>query len=196
MHGLLQNCVDTVRRNPLSLGHLGPHAPPCHGQAWPAGVGGNNEPTLFQWAALADARQCTPLVDACLDQLATMGTDDNVRALTRTALTYSHSRQQVEEMGSAPLALLLSLAVGLPQGFQVRRRSSPSTSSTAFTTSFFGGADRAGRAALAGSPLNDPVQVVVSPHRKSCHPSRRCRCDFVPFSLLVLPSFVACARHW
>ena len=56
---VLQWCCEAVKRSPLKLHPLAPIA----------SSDVPNHPGLIQWLALADGKQCRPMVETCLDKI-------------------------------------------------------------------------------------------------------------------------------
>ena len=73
-------------------------------------------PGLVQWLALADAKQCAPLVHTCLSQLLRDGGSTDA---IYEALASPHLRKLVEELRPETKAEIMLKLVGLPFGFQV-----------------------------------------------------------------------------
>lgn len=78
--------------------------------------GPSPDPGLFDWLALADAKQLTPLVDSCLSHLSGAA---EAGAVVRSALAWPHSRSCLERLCSETMMELLNVTTGLPASFRV-----------------------------------------------------------------------------
>ena len=75
-------------------------------------------PGLLQWLALADSKQCAPLVETCLSQLLCQETDEVIHE----AVTSPHLRQLIDGLRPETKASIICRLAGLPLGFQVQMR--------------------------------------------------------------------------
>lgn len=82
-------------------------------------AGQSSEPSLFDWLALADAKQLTPLVKSCMSHLAGAA---EAGAVVRSALAWPQSRSCLERLCSETMMELLNVTTGLPANFRVRTR--------------------------------------------------------------------------
>ena len=73
-----------------------------------------NHPGLVQWLALADSKQCAPLVESCLMQLLPLDSNDTIRR----ALASPHLRKLVDGLHSETKTDIMCKMAGLPLGFQ------------------------------------------------------------------------------
>ena len=89
-------------------------------ELWPSGPIEASDvpkhPGLVQWLALADAKQCAPLVETCLSQLLHDGGSTDA---IHEALASPHLRQLMEELRPETKADIMLKMAGLPFGFQV-----------------------------------------------------------------------------
>ena len=103
---LLQRwCCQAIRRAPLDLW---PSAPIASSQV-------PQHPGLVHWLALADSKQCTPLVEACLSQLLCQESDKAIHE----ALASPHLRQLIDGLRPETKTSIICKMAGLPLGFQV-----------------------------------------------------------------------------
>ena len=103
---LLQRwCRQAIRRAPLDLW---PSAPIASSQV-------PQHPGLVHWLALADSKQCTPLVEACLSQLLCQESDKAIHE----ALASPHLRQLIDGLRPETKTSIICKMAGLPLGFQV-----------------------------------------------------------------------------
>ena len=105
MQLLLRWCTQAVDRAPLALW---PSAPIASSQV-------SSHPGLLQWLALADSKQCTPLVEACLSQLLCQESD----AAIHEAAASPHLRQLIDGLRPETKTSIIFKMAGLPLGFQV-----------------------------------------------------------------------------
>ena len=71
-------------------------------------------PGLIQWLALADSKQCTPLVESCLSQLLPSDSNNTIRR----ALASPHLRKLVDGLHSETKTDIMCKMAGLPLGVQ------------------------------------------------------------------------------
>ena len=71
-------------------------------------------PGLVQWLALADSKQCAPLVESCLSQLLSWASNDTIRR----ALASPHLCQLVDGLRSETKLDIMRKMAGLPLSFQ------------------------------------------------------------------------------
>ena len=71
-------------------------------------------PGLVQWLALADSKQCAPLVESCLSQLLPADSND----IIRRALASPHLRKLVDGLHSETKMDIMCKMAGLPLGCQ------------------------------------------------------------------------------
>jgi hypothetical protein len=103
MREVVHNCVEAVQQSKLPLGLPSASAP------------SSEAPSLFQLLAWGDAKHCSPLVHACLDQLG--GSD--ALPVVRSVLTHRATRARLDQLASDTLMKLLNVATGLPMDFKV-----------------------------------------------------------------------------
>ena len=86
---------------------------------WPSAPISSSEvpkhPGLVQWLALADSKQCAPLVKTCLSQL--LGQETN--AAIHEAVASPHLRQIIDGLRPETKTNIIYTLAGLPLGFQV-----------------------------------------------------------------------------
>ena len=73
-----------------------------------------NHPGLIQWLALADAKQCAPLVESCLSQLLPSDSNDTIRR----ALASPHLSKMMDGLHSETKTDIMYKMAGLPLGFR------------------------------------------------------------------------------
>ena len=71
-------------------------------------------PGLVQWLALADSKQCAPLVESCLSQLLPSDSNDTIRR----ALASPHLCEMVDGLHSETKTDIIRKMAGLPLGSQ------------------------------------------------------------------------------
>ena len=105
MQLLLRWCSQAVCKTPLEL--------------WPpvpiASSRVPKHPGLLQWLALADAKQCAPLVEACLSQLLDQQSDEAIHE----AVASPHLRQIIDGLRPETKTSIICKMAGMPLGFQV-----------------------------------------------------------------------------
>ena len=74
-----------------------------------------NHPGLIQWLALADAKQCAPLVESCLSQLLPSDSNDTIRR----ALASPHLCKLVDGLHSETKTDIMCKMAGLPLSYQL-----------------------------------------------------------------------------
>ena len=72
-------------------------------------------PGLIQWLALADSKQCAPLVETCLSQLLCQESDKAIHEATASP----HLRQLIVGLRPETKNSIIFKMAGLPLGFQV-----------------------------------------------------------------------------
>ena len=72
-------------------------------------------PGLVQWLALADSKQCAPLVETCLSQLLCQESDEAIHE----AVASPHLRQIIDGLRPETKTSIIFKLAGLPLGFQV-----------------------------------------------------------------------------
>ena len=72
-------------------------------------------PGLIQWLALADSKQCAPLVESCLSQLIPADSNDTIRR----ALASPHLCKLVDGLHSETKTDIMRKMAGLPLGSQM-----------------------------------------------------------------------------
>ena len=72
-------------------------------------------PGLVQWLALADSKQCAPLVESCLSQLLPSDSNDTIRR----ALASPHLCKLVDGLHSETKTDIMRKMAGLPFGCQM-----------------------------------------------------------------------------
>ena len=84
---VLQWCCEAVKRSPLNLQ---PSTPIAASEV-------PNHPGLIQWLALADEKQCRPVLDACMEKLLSAQDKDkgNRGTMLLLALASKHLREMV-----------------------------------------------------------------------------------------------------
>ena len=102
---LLRWCGKAVDRAPLDLW---PSAPIASSQV-------PKHPGLLQWLALADSKQCAPLVETCLSQLLCQDSDKAIHE----AVASPHLRQLIDGLRPETKTSIICKMAGLPVGFQV-----------------------------------------------------------------------------
>ena len=75
-------------------------------------------PGLVQWLALADSKQCAPMVETCLSQLLSQESDEAIHE----AVASPQLRQLIEGLRPETKANIICRLAGLPLGFQVLMR--------------------------------------------------------------------------
>ena len=98
-------CRTAVNEAPLDLW---PSAPIASSQV-------PKHPGLLQWLALADSKQCTPLVESCLSQLLCQESDEAIHE----AVASPHLRQLIDGLRPGTKTSIICKMAGLPLGFQV-----------------------------------------------------------------------------
>ena len=78
-------------------------------------------PGLVQWLALADSKQCAPLVESCLSQLLPSDSNDTIRR----ALASPHLCKLVDGLHSETKTDIMRKMAGLPLGSQLVRFTLP-----------------------------------------------------------------------
>ena len=105
MHLLQKWCNKAIERAQLDL--------------WPSAPIASSEvpkhPGFVQWLALADSKQCAPLVETCLSQL--LCKESN--ATIREAVASPHLRHIIDGLRLETKMSMLYKLAGLPLGFQV-----------------------------------------------------------------------------
>ena len=98
-------CSKAVDKTPLDL--------------WPSVPIASSEvpkhPGLLQWLALADSKQCAPMVETCLSQLLSQESDEAIHE----AMASPHMRQVMDGLRSETKTSIICKMAGLPLGFQV-----------------------------------------------------------------------------
>ena len=88
---------------------------------WPSAPIASSEvpkhPGLLQWLALADSKQCAPMVETCLSQLLCQESD----AAIHEAVASPHLRQLIDSLRPETKTSIICKIAGLPLGFQVLR---------------------------------------------------------------------------
>ena len=102
---LLRWCCRAVDKAPPGLW---PSAPIVSSQV-------SKHPGLLQWLALADSKQCAPLVGSCLSQLLCQETDEAIRE----AVASPHLRQLIDGLRPETKTSIIFKIAGMPLGFQV-----------------------------------------------------------------------------
>ena len=105
MQLLLRWCGRAVDRAPLGLW---PSAPIASSQV-------PKHPGLLQWLALADSRQCAPLVESCVSQLLCQESDEAIHE----AVASPHLRQLIDGLRPETKTHIICRMAGMPAGFQV-----------------------------------------------------------------------------
>ena len=86
---------------------------------WPSAPIASSEvpkhPGLIQWLALADSKQCAPLVETCLSQLLCQDSDEAIHE----AVASPHLRQLIVGLRPETKDNIIFKMAGLPLGFQV-----------------------------------------------------------------------------
>ena len=100
-------CSKAVDKAPLDL--------------WPSEPIASSEvpkhPGLVQWLALADSKQCAPLVATCLSQLLCQESDEAIHE----AVASPHLRNIINGLRPETKTNIICKMAGLPLGFQVPR---------------------------------------------------------------------------
>ena len=90
-----------------------------HLDLWPSAPIASSEvpkhPGLLQWLALADSKQCAPLVETCLSQLLCQDSDEAIHE----AVASPHLRQLIDGLRPETKTSIIYKMAGLPLGFQV-----------------------------------------------------------------------------
>ena len=102
---LLKWCNKAIERVQLDLW---PSAPIASSQV-------PEYPGLLQWLALADSKQCAPLVETCLSQLLCQESDEAIHE----AVASPHLRQIIDGLRPETKTSIICKMAGLPLGFQV-----------------------------------------------------------------------------
>ena len=127
-------CCKAIDKAPLDL--------------WPSAPIASSEvpkhPGLIQWLALADSKQCAPLVETCLTQLLCQETDEAIYK----AVASPHLRELIDGLRPETKTGIIFKMAGLPLGFQVLKTHMLNIRATCM----FALADRATRM-RAASPL-------------------------------------------
>ena len=88
-------------------------------ELWPSEPIASSEvpqhPGLVQWLAMADAKQCAPLVDTCLSQLLRQESDTAIHE----AMASPHLCDIINGLRSETKTSIIRKLAGLPLGFQV-----------------------------------------------------------------------------
>ena len=88
-------------------------------ELWPSEPIASSEvpqhPGLVQWLAMADAKQCAPLVDTCLSQLLRQESDTAIHE----AMASPHLCDIIDGLRSETKTSIIRKLAGLPLGFQV-----------------------------------------------------------------------------
>ena len=98
-------CSLAVNKAPLDLWPLAPIASfevPKH-------------PGLLQWLALADSKQCAPLVETCLSQLLSWESDEAIHE----AVASPHLRRLIDGLRPETKTSIICKMARLPLGFEV-----------------------------------------------------------------------------
>ena len=111
MQLLLKWCKKAVERVQLDLW---PSAPIASSQV-------PKHPGLVQWLALADSKQCAPLVETCLSQLLCQESDEAIHE----AVASPHLRQLIDGLRPDTKTSIIFKMAGLPLGFQVNELMMP-----------------------------------------------------------------------
>ena len=86
---------------------------------WPSAPIASSEvpkhPGLIQWLALADSKQCAPLVETCLSQLLCQDSDEAIHE----AVVSPHLRSLIDGLRPETKTSIIFKMAGLPLGFQV-----------------------------------------------------------------------------
>ena len=98
-------CSEAVGKATLDLW---PSAPIASSQV-------SKHPGLIQWLALADSKQCVPLVESCLSQLLCHETNDAIHE----AAASPHLRQLIDGLRPETKTSVICKMAGLPLGSQV-----------------------------------------------------------------------------
>ena len=98
-------CSEAVGKATLDLW---PSAPIASSQV-------SKHPGLIQWLALADSKQCAPLVESCLSQLLCSESDEAIHE----AVASPHLRHIIDGLRPQTKTGITSKMAGLPLGFQV-----------------------------------------------------------------------------
>lgn len=126
MRAVLERCFKAVKQAPLPLGPTGPAL-----ETSDSNNSSSNDrkqpPTLFDWLELADAKQCTPLLDTVLEHLCKSAvacnlknpSKDSALPVVRSALANASIRQRLQHLSPEASMKLLNVTAGLPVGFQV-----------------------------------------------------------------------------
>ena len=105
MQLLLRWCGEAIDQAPLDL--------------WPAAPIAASEvprhPGLIQWLALADSKQCAPMVETCLSQLLCQESDEAIHE----AVASPHLRPLIDGLRPETKTSIICKMAGLPLGFQV-----------------------------------------------------------------------------